>query len=131
MKKEKITLQFALFYHLKNELDIILKYDLDGISRLWFSLLNKLILEEYASIESLKESLILKYGTVSDEQNYLISEKLEDGQINPNYISFINEFNQILGQTKEIEYYPLKPEYFTLITNKEIQFVYNFIKISE
>lgn len=129
MKKEKYTLQLGMIYHLKNELEMILKNDLDGISRLWFSLFNKLILEEHSALESLKENLILKYGSLTDEQNYFISEKLETGEINPNYNLFITEFNNILTQLKEIEYYPLKPEYFTLITNKEIQFMYTFVKI--
>lgn len=129
MKKEKHTLQLGMIYHLKNELEIILKNDLDGISRLWFSLFNKLILEEYTILESLKETLILKYGTLNDDQSYFIGEKLENGETNPNYNSFINEFNKILTQFKEIEYYPLNPEYFTLITNKEIQFMYTFVKI--
>lgn len=88
---------------LNQNLSIILKYELTDVG--------EMLQKEKKKIDGLRDELIKKYGEVYGENlavKMYLEETDEEGninkQINPKYIEFDNEYNQLLNQEKEIEF---------------------------
>ena len=127
---EKISLKLFEFYNLDSELNGVvnqqtgekvseglLREKLKLTTKYWLTELSKKVLAEKTSIESLKEDLIKKHGEEDENGNigiqmYIDVVKDENGNIiegnpNPKFIEFQNDFNTLLQEEKELEYKPI------------------------
>jgi hypothetical protein len=98
----------------------LLSQNISITDKYWLNELVGKLVEEKKSIEVLREELIKKHGNEDENGNIGISmfldeeETLEDGtsqkKINPVYISFTNEYGDLLNQEKELKVFtfPLK-----------------------
>lgn len=96
----------------------ILDEEIGLVAKYWINQLNDIITAEVKTLDTQREELIKKYGT-ADEQGgvslqMVIKEMDKDGKeiskINPNFAEFNKEFNELLGQEKELSYHPIKLE---------------------
>lgn len=96
----------------------ILDEEIGLVAKYWINQLNDIVTAEVKTLDSQREELIKKYGT-ADEQGgvslqMVIKEMDKDGKevskINPNFAEFNKEFNELLGQEKELSYHPIKLE---------------------
>jgi hypothetical protein len=91
-------------------------------TKYWLTDLVKKIAAEKESIDKLREELVKKYGVeengnisipiyinevVDDETKEVVSR-----EVNPNFVSFQNDFNSLLQEERELEYHPFKLEEF-------------------
>jgi hypothetical protein len=152
---EKVTLKLQEFYSLESELNGVINNQTGEViakgllsekikltTKYWLYDLSRKVSTEKESVEKLKEELIKKYGkeengrinipvyineVVDDETKELVSR-----EINPDFISFQNDFNSLLQEERELEYHPFKLEEFE---NVESEGVYNtffkLIKVDE
>jgi hypothetical protein len=132
---EKVTLKLQEFYSLESELNGVVNNQTSGTTfkgllsekiklttKYWLYDLFKKISAEKESIDKLREELIKKYGVeengsinipvyinevIDDETKEIVSR-----EINPNFISFQNDFNSLLQEERELEYRPFKLEEF-------------------
>lgn len=125
---------------LNEKIKLTTKYWLDD-------LLNKVTVEK-TSIDKLKDGLVIKYATVDENGNYSIpftvdklNEKNEiemieqDGVqvplkvVNPSFIGYQNELNELFGQEKELEYRPFKLEEFdNIVTTDNYKVIFKLIE---
>ena len=149
---EKITLKLQEFYQLEAELNGVTNQQTGEVlakgllsekikltTKYWLTDLVKKITAEKESIDKLREELVKKYGV---EENgginipIYINEVIDDEtkevvsrEVNPNFISFQNDFNLLLQEERELEYHPFKLEEFE---NVETDGVYvTFFKLIE
>lgn len=123
---EKVTLKLFEFYNLESELngsinqqtgEIVSKGLLNEKIKLttkyWLTDLLKKVTDEKQSVEKLKDDLIKKYGKESEGgisiPMYIDIETNEEGEVisrklNPDFISFQNDFNLLLQEERELEY---------------------------
>lgn len=139
MNKEKISIQLGEFIVLFDELngftnqntgekiEGILDHELNALSRMWFILLNDIARPEKERLDQIKNDLITKYGTIDGDQVF-VNQLNEDGTPNEKFTLFVNEYNSVLTEYKEIEYYPIKMEYLALITTKTLRSIYKFVQ---
>jgi hypothetical protein len=152
---EKVTLKLQEFYSLESELNGVINNQTGEViakgllsekikltTKYWLYDLFRKVSTEKESVEKLKEELIKKYGkeengrinipvyineVVDDETKELVSR-----EINPDFISFQNDFNSLLQEERELEHHPFKLEEFE---NVESEGVYNtffkLIKVDE
>jgi hypothetical protein len=132
---EKVTLKLQEFYSLESELNGVVNNQTGGTTfkgllsekiklttKYWLYDLFKKISAEKESIDKLREELIKKYGVeengsinipvyinevIDDETKEIVSR-----EINPNFVSFQNDFNLLLQEERELEYRPFKLEEF-------------------
>jgi hypothetical protein len=132
---EKVTLKLQEYYQLNSELNGfvnqqtgetvspgLLTERVKLTTKYWLADLAKKIAAEKESIDKLREELIKKYGVeenggvsipiyinevIDDETKEVISR-----DVNPNFISFQNDFNLLLQEERELEYHPFKLEEF-------------------
>ena len=132
---EKVTLKLAEFYQLEAELNGVtnqqtgetvskglLSERVKLTTKYWLADLAKRIASEKESIDKLREELVKKYGVeengsvsipiyinevIDDETKELVSR-----EVNPNFVSFQNDFNSLLQEERELEYHPFKLEEF-------------------
>jgi hypothetical protein len=101
--------------------------------------LAKRIASEKESIDKLREELVKKYGVEENGSVSIpiyINEVIDDEtkevvsrEVNPNFVSFQNDFNSLLQEERELEYHPFKLEEFE---NVETEGVYvTFFKLIE
>jgi len=130
-----ITLKLQEFYQLEAELNGITNQQTGEVlakgllsekikltTKYWLTDLVKKIAAEKESIDKLREELVKKYGVeengnisipiyinevVDDETKEVVSR-----EINPNFVSFQNDFNSLLQEERELEYHPFKLEEF-------------------
>ena len=130
-----ITLKLQEFYQLEAELNGvtnqqtgevlakgILSEKIKLTTKYWLTDLVKKIATEKESIDKLREELVKKYGVeengsisipiyinevVDDETKEVVSR-----EVNPNFVSFQNDFNSLLQEERELEYHPFKLEEF-------------------
>jgi len=149
---EKITLKLQEFYQLEAELNGVTNQQTGEVlakgllsekikltTKYWLTDLVKKITAEKESIDKLREELVKKYGV---EENgginipIYINEVIDDEtkevvsrEVNPNFVSFQNDFNLLLQEERELEYHPFKLEEFE---NVETEGVYvTFFKLIE
>ena len=149
---EKVTLKLAEFYQLEAELNGVTNQQTGEVvskgllservkltTKYWLADLAKRIASEKESIDKLREELVKKYGVeengsvsipiyinevIDDETKELVSR-----EVNPNFVSFQNDFNSLLQEERELEYHPFKLEEFE---NVETEGVYvTFFKLIE
>jgi len=96
----------------------ILDEEIGLVAKYWINQLNDIVTAEVKTLDAQREELIKKYGS-EDEQGgvslqMVIKEMDKDGKeiskINPNFAEFNKEFNELLGQEKELSYHPIKLE---------------------
>jgi hypothetical protein len=130
-----ITLKLQEFYQLEAELNGVtnqhtgevlakglLSEKIKLTTKYWLTDLVKKITAEKESIDKLREELVKKYGV---EENggisipIYINEVIDDEtkevvsrEVNPNFVSFQNDFNSLLQEERELEYHPFKLEEF-------------------
>jgi hypothetical protein len=130
-----ITLKLQEFYQLEAELNGITNQQTGEVlakgllsekikltTKYWLTDLVKKIAAEKESIDKLREELVKKYGVeengnisipiyinevVDDETKEVVSR-----EVNPNFVSFQNDFNSLLQEERELEYHPFKLEEF-------------------
>jgi hypothetical protein len=149
---EKVTLKLQEFYQLEAELNGVTNQQTGEVlakgllsekikltTKYWLTDLVKKITAEKESIDKLREELVKKYGV---EENgginipIYINEVIDDEtkevvsrEVNPNFVSFQNDFNLLLQEERELEYHPFKLEEFE---NVETEGVYvTFFKLIE
>lgn len=132
----KITLKLYEIYGLQLELTGISVQDkktspglldekLSLVTKYWLSNLNESLLKHIQSSEKLKGELIKKYGVeveggvsifptieVDDEVTGLVSTIQ-----NPDFITFTNEFNQLIQEEIEIEFHEFKLSEFNEVSS--------------
>jgi hypothetical protein len=130
-----ITLKLQEFYQLEAELNGVTNQQTGEVlakgllservkltTKYWLTDLVKKITAEKESIDKLREELVKKYGV---EENggisipIYINEVIDDEtkevvsrEVNPNFVSFQNDFNSLLQEERELEYHPFKLEEF-------------------
>jgi hypothetical protein len=149
---EKVTLKLQEFYQLNSELNGfvnqqtgetvspgLLTERVKLTTKYWLADLAKKIIAEKESIDKLREELVKKYGVEENGSVSIpiyINEVIDDEtkevvsrEINPNFVSFQNDFNSLLQEERELEYHPFKLEEFE---NVETDGVYvTFFKLIE
>ena len=147
---EKVTLKLQEFYSLESELNGVVNNQSGEVvakgllsekikltTKYWLHDLSKKVSTEKESVEKLKEELIKKYGKEENGRINIpvyINEVIDDEtkepvsrEVNPDFISFQNDFNSLLQEERELEYHPFKLEEFE---NVESEGVYNtFFKL--
>ena len=148
---EKVTLKLHEFYALEAELNGVTNQQTGEVlskgllsekikltTKYWLHDLNKKVAAEKESVEKLKEELIKKYGTASEDGaisiprfiNEVIDEDTKEivsREINPDFVKFQNDFNSLLNEERELEYKEFKLEDFE---NVETDGVYStFFKL--
>jgi hypothetical protein len=140
---EKVTLKFHELYQLSAELEGIVNQSTGEVltkgllgekiklsTKYWLTELAKKVAVEKEAIEKLKEELIKKYG-VEDENGgigipmYINVVTNEEGEIvsrdvNPKFVEFQNEFNDLLQETKEVEHKEFKLSDFENIESENV-----------
>jgi hypothetical protein len=132
---EKVTLKLQEFYQLNSELNGfvnqqtgetvspgLLTERVKLTTKYWLADLAKKIATEKESIDKLREELVKKYGVEENGSVSIpiyINEVIDDEtkevvsrEVNPNFISFQNDFNLLLQEERELEYHPFKLEEF-------------------
>ena len=149
---KKVTLKLQEYYQLNSELNGfvnqqtgetvskgLLTERVKLTTKYWLADLAKKITTEKESIDKLREELVKKYGVEENDSVSIpvyINEVIDDEtkeivsrEINPNFISFQNDFNQLLQEERELEYHPFNLEEFE---NVETDGVYvTFFKLIE
>jgi len=149
---EKITLKLQEFYQLEAELNGVTNQQTGEVlakgllsekikltTKYWLTDLVKKITAEKESIDKLREELVKKYGVEENGSINIpiyINEVIDDEtkevvsrEVNPNFVSFQNDFNLLLQEKRELEYHPFKLEEFE---NVETEGVYvTFFKLIE
>lgn len=151
---EKVSLQLFEFYNLEAELNGVINQQTGEIiskgilnekikltTKYWLTDLLKKVSEEKQALEKLKEELIKKYGK---EENggvtipmYIDVEKNSDGEViskivNPHFISFQNDFNNLLQESKDLEYKPLNLSDFDLVESEgNYPILFKLIKVDD
>jgi hypothetical protein len=128
---EKISLRLSEFYQLDAELNGIVNQQTGEViakgllgeklklsTKYWLTELAKKVAEEKSAVEKLKEELIKKHGETSEDGTigipmYTNIVKNEEGEvvsreINPKFVEFQNDFNELLQETKELEHKEFK-----------------------
>jgi len=132
---EKVTLKLQEYYQLNSELNGfvnqqtgetvspgLLTERVKLTTKYWLADLAKKIATEKESIDKLREELVKKYGVEENGSVSIpiyINEVIDDEtkevvsrEVNPNFISFQNDFNLLLQEERELEYHPFKLEEF-------------------
>lgn len=95
------------------------KHKLPLTTKYWLTELGDRLIDERKMVDGLRDELIQKYGEELENGEISISmfteKKDEEGTvisrtINPTYLEFQKEFNELLAQEKELEYHPLTME---------------------
>lgn len=98
-------------------------------TKYWLYDLAKKVTVEKEAINKLREELIKKYGAVDEQGNTFIpiyiNEVVDDEtkevvsrEVNPNYISFQNDFNSLLNEEHELEHHAFKLEDFENVSTE-------------
>jgi len=105
-------------------------------TKFWLLELNKEVQAIKATLESLREDLIKKYGTANDQgqisiplyqagsEVYDTDGKLIDAKPNEAYIKFQEEYSGLINEEKELQYTPIP---LTVIDKIETDETYSFI----
>ena len=105
----------------------ILSYKIPLTTKYWLMDLAKKTKAEKDACEGLRGEMIKKYGE-EEAGNFKIdySIKNENGEdvVNPNFLSFRNEYSELMKQEKEIEYKELK---ISDLSNVESEDVYEIL----
>lgn len=132
---EKKSLKLVQFYNLEAELNGVtnpqtgekltkglLSEKLQLKTKYWLTDLYKKAKEQTDACSALRDELIKKYGEESDKGVSISQTIEEDGKtvVNPNFVSFQNEFNALLNEEREIEYKELGIEDFGSIETEEV-----------
>ena len=151
---EKISLKLADFYQLDTELngitnqktgekvvDGLLSEKLKLTTKYWLTELAKKVSTEKNAVESLKEDLIKKHGEENENGGIGISMYLDvvknekdnivNAKPNPKFIEFQNEFNELLEETKELEYKPINlDELENIESNNNYPVFFQLVKVN-
>jgi hypothetical protein len=122
----------------------LLKQEIPHSVKYWIHKTGETTTTEETIVNKLRDELILKYGETDEAGNTSISvsvdagvETAEDGtekklfKLNPKFIEFQKELDDILLQKKEIEYKPFKLSSFDKMTTKEDYPVFNKLIVAE
>ena len=140
---KKITLKLFEIYSLSAEINGVsnqqtqevvltglLKEKLSLKTKFWLTDLSKKVQEVVDTANKLKEDMIKKHGTADKDGNVMIQMFLdeENTQVNPQYQAFVNDFNELLQEDKEIEYKGFVIDEFENIeTSENYAIFYKFI----
>lgn len=152
---EKVTLKLQEFYTLDSELNGftnqqtgetiskgLLAERVKLTTKYWLVDLAKKAATEKESIDKLREELVKKYG-VEENGNVsipvYINEVIDDEtkevvsrEVNPDFIAFQNDFNQLLQEERELEYHPFKLEEFENVETDGVYVTFfKLIKVGE
>ena len=131
----KKSLKLVQFYHLEAELNGVtnpqpgenltkglLSEKIQLKTKYWLTDLYKKAKEQTDACSALRDELIKKYGEESDKGVSISQSVEEDGKnvVNPNFVSFQNEFNALLNEEREIEYKELSIEDFGSIETEQV-----------
>lgn len=117
-------------------------------TKYWLTDLYNKISVEVESLNKLRDSLVLKYATVDSNGNYSIPftiDKINENNevemveqdgvqvplkvVNPAYINYQNEINELLNQEKEIYFKPFKLEEFeNVVTTYNYNVIFKLIE---
>lgn len=130
----------------------LLQEKLSMVTKYWLSDLAKKVGSEKESIEKLKEELIKKHGKEDDKGGISIPMSIEDldadgntvtitdadGKeavkriLNPAYVEFEKEFNELLNQEREIEYNSFKlADFENVETSQNYTTFFKLVKVEE
>lgn len=152
---EKVTLKLQEFYQLSSELNGfvnqqtgetvskgLLAERVKLTTKYWLADLAKKITAEKESIDKLREELIKKYGVEENGSVSIpvyINEVIDDEtkevvsrEVNPDFIAFQNDFNQLLQEERELEYHPFSLEEFENVETDGVYVAFfKLIKVGE
>lgn len=145
---EKKTLKLAEFYQLELELNGavnpqtgerlsqgLLSQKLSLNIKYWLNDMAKKVKEQKDQCEELKNELIKKYGKEVDNTIQLTTV-IKDGNgndvINPNFVSFQNEFQKLLSEERDLEYKQLKlSDIGDIETEESYDLLFSLLKVDE
>ena len=130
----------------------LLAEKLSMVTKYWLSDLAKKVATEKESIEKLKEELIKKHGTEDDKGGISIPMSIDevdaDGNavkttdaegnetvkkvINPEFVAFEKEFNELLQQERDVEYNTFKLADFSAVeTSQNYTTFFKLVSVEE
>ena len=130
----------------------LLQEKLSMVTKYWLTDLAKKVASEKESIEKLKEELIKKHGQEDDKGGISIPMSIEeldeagnpqtitdaDGKtvakrkINPAYVEFDKEFNELLNQERELEHSTFKlADFASVETSQNYSTFFKLLKVEE
>jgi hypothetical protein len=142
---EKITLKLEEILRLNAELNGlvnqqtgekaftgILSYKMPLTTKYWLMDLAKKTKVEVEACDALRGEIIKKYGEEKDG-SFQIQRSIKDEEgndiINPSFISFNNEYSELLMQEKQIEYKPLNINDLSNIESEDVyEILFKLIK---
>jgi hypothetical protein len=95
--------------------------------RYYLSKVSGIALDEFTKSESIRLDLVRKYGTLDNNNNFVIEPTIEDdGKVleNTDYQTFIKDWIDVISKEIEVEHYDFKIEDFN---NLETNFNYRVI----
>lgn len=95
--------------------------------RYYLSKVSGIALDEFTKSESIRLDLVRKYGTLDNNNNFVIEPTIEDdGKVleNTNYQTFVKDWIDVISKEIEVEHYDFKIEDFN---NLETNFNYRVI----
>jgi hypothetical protein len=152
---EKVTLKLQEYYQLNSELNGfvnqqtgetiskgLLAERVKLTTKYWLADLAKKITAEKESIDKLREELVKKYGVEENGSVSIpvyINEVIDDEtkevvsrEVNPDFISFQNDFNALLQEERELEYHPFNLEEFENVETDGVYVTFfKLIKVGE
>ena len=152
---EKVTLKLQEYYQLNSELNGFINQQTGetvspGLltervkltTKYWLADLAKKIATEKESIDKLREELVKKYGVEENGSVSIpiyINEVIDDEtkevvsrEVNPNFVSFQNDFNLLLQEERELEYHPFKLEEFENVETDGVYVTFfKLVQVSE
>jgi hypothetical protein len=98
---DKTTGEQIIVGFINQKIPLFVKYSLTELS--------KFLNEQKKIIETLRDELVKKYGEIKENDVVFLSMYLnnDNKEINPNYIEFEKEYNELLFLKKEFEYTPI------------------------
>lgn len=106
----------------------LLKQEFPFIVKYWLHYLSTKITREKNIIDKIQNELIQKYGDINEKGNIEISVSIQDGinechdpvyKVNPKFVEFQKEYNNVLKEEKEIKYTPFRLEDLKKMTTNE------------
>ena len=123
---QNTTLTLGEILDLVNEiygLNGLLKQKISITTKYWLNDLGEQLIKEQATIKQFHDELVIKYGAEVDgvvKINISIDDsETQTKKINPNYLEFSNEYNNLLAETKNIQHKTFNLSDLSEITTEE------------
>lgn len=144
---KKTTLTLSEIYTLDSELGGVtdpqtgekrmkglLAQSLNLKTKFWLTKLKTQTAEVVATVNKLKDETVIKHGTKDENGNVSIPMMVTEDEvqkINPAFVAFNAEFNDLISESKELEHQEFNVDDFNLETDENYPVFYKLLGITE